>query len=474
MKSSSSLPWRIGLVLVLAGVFALPASFSTLGVRRVEARIDGASRLIAVNTMDDATCALPEPGARATSNEVISVPVNPITMALALQQQGAAARVPADAQKAAVAARKPLRKIHDEYPMFSAVAVDPERNEVMLQDENLFQLMVFDRTTSTPPNAAFSEPKRAISGPQTYLEFNCAIYIDPKTGNIYSLNNDTERHMTVFDREARGNQSPTWKLHTPMGAYGLAVDEETQELLITAEESHSVSWFPKTARDEAAPTGLLQGDRTLLADPHGIALDPKLNVFFVANFGAVPTPNPRCNNPALDSNVLGAGPFWPVSQRNMVPGSGRFLPPSITVYDKKARGNVPPLRVITGSNTQLNWPTGLFVDSPRGELYVANDGTDSILVFSTAASGNAAPLRVLKGPRTKLRYPATVFVDVKNDELWVANMGNHRATVYRRTAAGDTAPLREIRSAPDGVPAPTLVNTRIGYDTKREQILVPN
>jgi DNA-binding beta-propeller fold protein YncE len=252
-----------------------------------------------------------------------------------------------------------------------------------------------------------------------------------------------------------------------MGAFGLAVDEDAQELMITAQHSSSVTWFPKTAREDDPPTGVLQGDKTLLADPHGIALDTKLNVFFVANFGAVATPRPGPSR-------SGPGPFWPMSDREMVPGSGRYLPVSITVYDRKARGNVPPLRVITGSNTQLNWPTGMFVDSERGELFVANDGGGSILVFSTTASGNAAPIRVLKGPRTKLHYPTSVFVDLKNDELWVANMGNHRATVYRRTAAGDTPPLREVRSAPDGVPSPTLANVRIGYDTKRQQILAPN
>ena len=39
------------------------------------------------------------------------------------------------------------------------------------------------------------------------------IYIEPKTGNIYSLNNDTERHMTVWDRTQKGNVPPLWKLH---------------------------------------------------------------------------------------------------------------------------------------------------------------------------------------------------------------------------------------------------------------------
>ena len=202
MKVSSSLPWRIGLVLVLAGVFALPASFSSLGVRRLEARIDGASRLVSVTALDGSMCALPPPAPRATAgNAVIPVPVNPITMALALAQQGAAAPMPTDAQKAAVAARKPLRAIHDQYPMFSAVAVDAERNEVFLQDENLFQLMTFDRMTNTPPNAAFSEPKRSIKGPLTYLEFNCAIYDRPEDGQYLLAQ---QRHRTAHDRLRSG------------------------------------------------------------------------------------------------------------------------------------------------------------------------------------------------------------------------------------------------------------------------------
>jgi DNA-binding beta-propeller fold protein YncE len=114
------------------------------------------------------------------------------------------------------------------------------------------------------------------------------------------------------------------------------------------------------------------------------------------------------------------------------------------------------------------------MDSERGELYVANDGGKSVLVFSATAEGNAAPIRVLKGPKTKLVYPTFVFLDTKNDELWVADMGSHRASVFQRTASGDTPPIREIRSAPEGTPSPTLANVRIGYDSKRDQILAPN
>ncbi len=380
----------------------------------------------------------------------------------------AAARVvrPTAAQKAAVAARKYIRQIRDAYPQYSAVAVDMERGEVVMADENLFQMLVYDRTTNTPKNAAMSEPKRRIAGPKTFLELQCAIYIDPVNGDIYSLNNDTERHMTVWGRDQQGDTEPKWKLHTPMGSFGLAVDEVKNELLITGQTENVVAGFPKTAREEDPPAWVLWGDKTLLADPHGIALDTKKNIFFVANFGSTATP--RELKPGEDYLRVATG------RGNFVPGSGRFLPVSITVYDKTARGDTAPIRVITGPRTQLNWPTGLYVDSAREELYVANDGGNSILVFHTDANGNAAPIRALKGPKTQLFYPSSVFIDTKHDEMWVANFGNHRATVYPRTATGDMAPIRVIRSAPEDMPAPTLANVRIGYDTKREQILAAN
>ena len=54
-------------------------------------------------------------------------------------------------------------------------------------------------------------------------------------------------------------------------------------------------------------------------------------------------------------------------------------------------------------------------------------------------------------------------------------MGNHSATVYARTAAGDVAPLRTIRSAPRGKKADMIGNPgAAAYDSKREEILVPN
>jgi DNA-binding beta-propeller fold protein YncE len=237
-------------------------------------------------------------------------------------------------------------------------------------------------------------------------------------------------------------------------------------MIITGQTENVIAAYPKTAREEDPPAWVIWGDKTLLADPHGIALDTKKNVLFVANFGSTESPRPLKPGENYLRVATGRG--------NFIPGSGRFLPVSITVYDKKARGDTPPIRVITGPRTQLNWPTGMFVDSDRGELYVANDGGNSVLVFSTDAEGDAAPIRVLKGPKTQLYYPSSVFIDDKHNEMFVANFGNHRVTVYPRTSEGNVAPIRMIRSAPEGIPAPTLANVRIAYDSKREQILAPN
>jgi DNA-binding beta-propeller fold protein YncE len=162
--------------------------------------------------------------------------------------------------------------------------------------------------------------------------------------------------------------------------------------------------------------------------------------------------------------LLGQGPTY-----------GRFDRPSITIYPLNASGNTPPLWVIKGPQTQLNWPHHLAVHEGRGELFVANNGDDSILVFRTSDNGDVAPARVIKGPRSGLVHPAGIAVDVTNGELWVANMGNYTATVYPITANGDVPPLRTIRAGPRGGRYNMMGNPgSVAYDTRRQEILVPN
>jgi 6-phosphogluconolactonase (cycloisomerase 2 family) len=345
--------------------------------------------------------------------------------------------------------RAPARVIRDTYPTYSAIAVDTNSNELYMQDENLYGYKVFNRLDNTPPNAAFTEPKRIVSGIATRMEYNCGLYVDPVSGDVYSVNNDTLNSMTVFPRSAEGNVKPMRELTTPHGSWGIAVEEASQELYLTVEHSNSVVVYRKMAQGDEKPLRTLAGDKTLLADPHGLALDPKNNLMYVANHGNAKTPG--------------------------VVGSGRFLPPSITVYPLQSSGDTAPLRVIQGTKTQLNWPAAMSLDTESGDLYVANDSGDSLLVFRSTDNGDVAPARVVKGPRTGIKNPTGVFVDMKNREVWLSNMGNHRATVYPLTANGNVAPLRSVRSAPEDKLAQAIGNPgAVGYDTKREEILVPN
>jgi DNA-binding beta-propeller fold protein YncE len=349
---------------------------------------------------------------------------------------------------------EPVRILRDSYPTYSAIAQDVQTGDIFMQDENLFGIRVFDRMTNTPRNAAFSEPKRMLQGDNTKLEFNCGLYIDPVSGDIYSVNNDTTDMLVIFNRDREGNVPPDRTLKTPHGTYGIAVDEEAEIMYMTVQHTNSIVVYNKYAEGDEAPLRTIRGFKTMLADPHGIALDKKNNHLVVTNHG----------------NIL---------EKQMIGGEevtyGKFEDPSVSFFPADAEGDVAPLRIVSGDKTRMNWPAHVWVDEERDEYYVANDADHSILVFNITDNGNVAPKRMIRGPLTQLRNPMGVFIDYKNDELWVSNMGNHRATVYDRSASGNAAPKRVIRSAPEGKIAQAIGNPgAVGYDTLRDEILVPN
>ncbi len=163
---------------------------------------------------------------------------------LRMQQRSAAAQS-SDFEE--VSQRPPLRVIRDPYAAYSAVAVDVTRGEVVLTDENLFNILVYDRLDNTPPTAAMTEPKRMIGGLQTKIEFQCGLYIDPTSGDIYAVNNDTVDTLVIFNRDAKGNVPPTRELYTPHGTFGITVDEQREELFLTIQQDNAVVVFNKMA-----------------------------------------------------------------------------------------------------------------------------------------------------------------------------------------------------------------------------------
>jgi 6-phosphogluconolactonase (cycloisomerase 2 family) len=360
-----------------------------------------------------------------------------------------AAQTP-DGNRALDVNRSALRTIQDTDSIYTAVAVDTRSNEVFLQDNNKWAIRVFDRLENTPPNARLSEPKRVISGPKTQLQFNSAVYIDPNNGDIYSVENDTGDSIVVFTHGADGDVEPIRELHVAHRGFAVAVDEDKQEIYLSVNNPPQVAVYRKAASGEEKPVRVIRGEQTRLADSHGIAIDLKNRLVFVNNWGSFTT----------ESTVSG----------------GRSDSASINVYSMDAKGDTAPLRVIRGPKTQLNWPGTMAFDPDTGDLYVANDEGQSLLVFrGRTDNGDAAPARVIAGNRTGLSYPVGLTIDTRNKELWTVNLGNSSATVYPLDANGNVAPLRKIRSAPSNKVSLRFGKTStVAYDSKREEILVPN
>jgi len=375
--------------------------------------------------------------------------------------------------------RKPVRYLKDPYPAFSAIAVNPENDMVMVTDENLFRVVEYSRRDNTPAKTQITEPRRVIGGPDTKTEMMCGAYIDPQTLDVYVTNNDTQNWLPVFSREARGNAKPERMLMTPHRTWGIAADEQRQEIYLTVQDPPLVIVYRKQAVNNEAPLRILEGDNTELADPHGIALDMQRNLMVISNHGhrrfyggdghAINTMTQPWEQWVSRLDDLNSPP------RERLLGVGQFDLPSITIHERGVSGNTKPLRVIKGPKTQLNWPSHVAVHEGRGEIFVANDADDSVLVFRESDNGDVAPIRVIKGARAAVKNPTGLSVDEKNNELWVASMGNYTIAVFPIAANGNAQPLRMIRGGPQDHTALMIGNPgAVGYDSKRKEILVPN
>jgi sugar lactone lactonase YvrE len=167
---------------------------------------------------------------------------------------------------------------------------------------------------------------------------------------------------------------------------------------------------------------------------------------------------------------------------------------SITSYASNANGNVAPVRMISGANTQLAKPVGVALDTagnifvpnfassvvtaylpsangnvfpirtilhtgptqlsgmgfdPAGNLFVANAAPtfDSINVYAPGANGLVLPpSHTIIGPSTGLSGPDGVAVDAVGN-LFVVNFRGNSVTVYAPTATGNVAPSARLAEA---------------------------
>jgi DNA-binding beta-propeller fold protein YncE len=379
----------------------------------------------------------------------------------------AAVQEQAEDARPMVLEKAPIRVVEDPYATFQGIAVNEERDEVIVTDDNHGAVLTYAGQFN--PSDRMNEPRRRIGGPKSEIGMICSVAFSPERNEIYTVDNDTGDHILVFPLDGNGEVAPLRELKTDHGAWGLFLDEKNDEVVITVQHGNKVVVYRSEAEAEEMPLRVIHGPNTELADPHGLDVDLERNEIFVANHG-----NWQLGESGFGLSTPPAG--GSEGTRSLGPSTGKFLPPSITVYSRTATGDVAPLRTIQGSKTGLNWPHGVVLDRQSGQIAVANTGDNSILFFDRSANGDVAPVRVIRGPATGLDGPTQLTLDTKRQELWITNWNNHTASVYPRAATGNVAPLRRIRSAPASTPRATGFGNPgdVVFDSKRGEILIPN
>jgi DNA-binding beta-propeller fold protein YncE len=349
----------------------------------------------------------------------------------------------------------PVRSLADPYPSLHSVAVDSENDRVLMSDSNRGGLLFYDRSAGAA-SPEVTVPLTQVRGPATGMMFVAGVALDPANRELFAVNNDIGDRMEVFPYDAEGNVKPKRVLFVPHGSWGVALNRLRGEVAITVEHANTVVVYRRDAALGDAPLRVLHGPKTTLDDPHGIVFDERHNEISVANHGNWA---PLTRAESLDGELKG----------------GRFDLPSIATFAGEAAQDERPIRSIQGKRTELNWPMGISLDTVHDEIAVASYGNDSVLIFHRSDQGDVVPVRVIHGNRTAIAGPMGVSVDAKNDEIWVTNYREHSALVFARTAHGNVAPKRVLRNAPPGTPAVGFGNPgAVAYDSKRDQILVPN
>lgn len=426
---------------------------------------------------DDA-CDLPMSPGQGSAGAV-TIPVrlirNPATD-LAEGSSAAAPAAPGPAANVMGGDIVPCRSIEDPYPILHSVAVDAQNNMVVMSDSNRGTLLFYNRTSGSTAER-MTESVWQVSGPATGMMFVAGVAVDPARREAYTVDNDIGNRMMVFSYGEQGNAKPERVLFVPHGSWGISLNQRRDEIAISVEHINTIVIYRREASGAEAPLRVISGIHTGLADPHGVFWDEAHDEIFVTNHGNwAPMAAGLWGIYSTHLGAMAKHSIWaPASNTANRSMGGHFYPPSIRVFPGAAKGDVSPLHVISGPRTGLNWPMGIAVDAIHNEIAVANYGNNSILIFRRTDHGNVAPVRVIHGNLTGIAGPMGVAIDVKNDELWVTNAATHSALVFSRTAEGNVAPKRVLRNAPPGAPVVGFGNPgALAYDSKRDELLVPN
>jgi DNA-binding beta-propeller fold protein YncE len=202
-------------------------------------------------------------------------------------------------------------------------------------------------------------------------------------GNLYVANyNSLSSSVSVFARGANGCVTGNRVIAGPhtgiAGPWSLAINGSTLyvgNLLAGPCGPTAILAFSVNASGDTAPSYVITGSETLITGPWGIGFDNAGNMYVADNSA----------NPS-NSHIL--------------------------VFSSSAKGNVAPIRNISGPHTGLLSLSDLSVRH-EGTVYAAAYDANSVSVFPPQANGDVAPIRVIQGPNAMINFPLAVSVAEK-------------------------------------------------------------
>jgi hypothetical protein len=354
--------------------------------------------------------------------------------------------------------------------------------------------------TGNVPVATYKSVKVVLDGMGTYQGTN------PCTGEPIDLNDPQataiiELPQMVATSGEDGDNVVILKYQEPHPVNGLPTDSQLitgfrvtgpTEFRLIFPASNSVICAANVPPLRTIPGTFINTNPVV--NPNGIALDPTKDRILVTT---VPYAGPGNSVVAYDStgteNTVRASisgsdtglsnPFgiYVDTTHNEI-GVANVGNNSVTFYDNSPAanwGNIMPLHTIAGSLTKLSQPTGIahYEDSGNSIIVVANGGNNSVTFYRrddviSSATGDVPPSQTLKGSQTGLSFPCGLYVDTINQEIGVANDGNNSITIYDLTTSldGNISPVRTIQGHDTGLSVPC----GLYVDTSHEEIGVVN
>jgi hypothetical protein len=267
----------------------------------------------------------------------------------------------------------------------------------------------------------------------------------PPTSGAMFITDFTNNSISGYAQSANCNCAPSVLIQggkTGMsGPAGIAIDSNGN-FYVTNENVNTVTKYPGNANGNVSPSFAIAG----LDNPIGIHVDSS-GKLYVANsaaggVGAASLQTFAAGSSAASQTISGAATGLSTPGFVALDSGGNIWVSnetgnSIEEFANNATGNVPPLTAISGSNTLLSKPQGIAFDS-LGRLYVAINNalgfSDAVLVFSPPLAGNIVPSNILCGVNTGVNNPTGVAVNGQGT-LFIADSAFGGSAGYLTTFA---------------------------------------